>query len=254
MRRVIVILLFAAFFTGLLASEAAAQANSGFTSTLAAAFLPDAPGHGGNRPSPTEADEGVDVSESVTLPAEWTGLSAFQATDGMMLRWSTSSEVGSAWFKIDARFKGSNGWQVLDIIPAAGESSTPRFYTWRHDRVPAGRIEYRLRQIDAFGNESSTGTLHVDAGRTPDLQLRPCTPNPATTETLVSIANSDTATGQLVIEDADGKLRQIIFKRLELLPGSYRFRVDTSTLPAGLYKLRLDTDAGRRSRDLIVVR
>lgn len=254
MKRAIFLLLCSALFTALFASEASAQANGGFSTALASAFLPDTPEYGGERLSPTETEEDLDISDLATLPADWTGLSAFRSSDGMMLRWSTSTERGSAWFKIDARYQGSTGWHVLDIVPAAGESSSPRFYTWRHELAPAGRIEYRLRQIDAFGEESSTGTLRVDAGSTPDLQLRPCTPNPATTETFVSIANSDTATGQLVVEDADGKLRQIIFKRLELLPGSYRFRVDTSSLPTGIYKLRLETDAGRRSRDLIVIR
>lgn len=254
MKRVIACLLATALFCALLPSRLTAQADAGITPGFAAAFMPAGAGRERGRAVRTDTEEGTDFEESVALPSEWTGLSAFRATDGVTLRWSTASERGSAWFKIDARYEGSGGWQVLDIVPAAGESSSPRFYAWRHHAPPPGRIEYRLRQIDAFGEECSTGMLRIEAGSVPDLLLRPCTPNPATTETLVSIDNGDTATGRLVIEDAEGRVRLIVFGHLELLPGSYRFRVDTSTLPAGAYRIRLDTDAGRRSRELVVRR
>ena len=254
MKRPILLFFAALLMLGLIPAEASAQSHGGLTPAFAAAFLPGSPKSDADRPARLETDDAADLLESTTLPAEWTGLSAFRATDGVMLRWSTATERGSAWFKIDARYDGSNGWQVLDIVPAAGESSSPRNYTWRHAHPPAGRIVYRLRQIDAFGDESSTGMLHIETGNVPDLHLRPCSPNPATTSTHVSIANGDSATGRLVIEDAEGKVRQIIFEHLELLPGSYRFRIDTSNLPAGTYRLRLNTDAGHRSRELVVAR
>ena len=255
MRRVYTILFILAISGTLFTQGLRAQTAGGLLpAAIAAAYAPSLRGVSMNIHPPTDTEnEGV-AEANVTLPAEWTGLSAFHADEGLMLRWSTAQERGSAWFKIEARYADRDVWRVLDILPAAGESSTPRYYSWLHRSPPQGPIEYRLRQIDAFGEETSTGMVTVEAGNWSALTLTPCSPNPATTETLVSIANSDSAAGSLVIEDAEGKVRQIVFQYLELMPGAYRFRIDTSTLPAGSYRMRLCTDAGIHSRELVVVR
>jgi hypothetical protein len=192
--------------------------------------------------------------ELPTLPAEWTGLSGFRSPGVMMLRWSTSSERNSAWFKIEARPAGVSAWKVLDIIPAAGQSSTPRFYSWRHANPPLGEIEYRLRQIDSYGNEHSTGTLQVEAASVQELTLDLSGPVPASTETLIAISSGTPTTGSLAIHDGTGKSRLILFQYLELLPGSYRFRVDTSTLPDGAYTVRLVTGEKNITRRLKISR
>ncbi len=194
------------------------------------------------------------LRSDASLPAEWTGLAGVRSEKGMLLRWSTSSERGSAWFKIECRKAGAPEWQVVDILPAAGESSTPRYYSWIHANPPEGAVEYRLRQIDREGEESSTGELRVESAGTEHVSLAPCSPNPANAETLAALSTGMELTGSLVIVDLAGKIRQIVFQKQDLLPGSYRFRIGTASLPAGNYLLRLTTSEGVSTQRLLVTR
>ncbi|MFA6234829.1 MAG: T9SS type A sorting domain-containing protein, partial [Bacteroidota bacterium] len=165
-----------------------------------------------------------------------------------------SSEHNSAWFKIDCRGVGQTNWQVVEVIPAAGESNTPRFYSWVHSKPPAGALEYRMRQINIYGAEITTGALRIETGAASSLSLSPCYPNPANAETLVAINTGMEAVGTLVIADLIGRIRQIVFQHQEMLPGSYRFRIDTATLPAGKYLLRLTTSEGVITQRLVIAR
>jgi hypothetical protein len=207
-----------------------------------------------NHTAPDEGRAHPGFSDESTLPAEWTGLAGFRAPAGMMLRWSTASEHNSAWFKIESRHSPDADWKVLGIVAAAGQSSSPRFYSWLHNHPPKDGVEYRLRQIDASGNESSTGTLKIDpivAGKPRITQLER---QPSNSETLIAIYCGEVTSGELVIHDNSGRTRQIVFQQLELHPGSYRFRIDTSTLPEGKYTLRLTTSDESSATDLIVSR
>ncbi len=202
----------------------------------------------------TLARSANDATANIALPAEWTGFAGVRSPEGTLLRWSTSSERSSAWFKIEYRKAGETMWQVIDILPAAGESRTPRFYSWIHTNPPAGTVEYRLRQIDSQGDESSTGELRVESGHQENFTLDPCSPNPANGETLAALTTGMEVAGSLVIVDATGRIRQIVFQNQDLLPGSYRFRIGTSTLPPGKYVLRLTTSEGVSTQPLTIGR
>ncbi|MDX9759817.1 MAG: hypothetical protein RBU27_11710 [Bacteroidota bacterium] len=203
---------------------------------------------------PGDRNTTVASREDLTLPPDWTGLAGFRAPEGVMLRWSTASERHSAWFKIEARVSGSHAWRVVGMVAAAGQSSSPRFYAWLHNHPPRADVEYRLRQIDAFGEEHSTGVLHVAHSTAGPLRLSQHKANPGSTETLIAIQTGETTSGSLVILDEHGKTRQVVFQHLELHPGTYRFRIDTATLPEGKYTLRLITPDGDDASELLVCR
>ncbi len=196
----------------------------------------------------------VEYSEPALLPAGWIGLAGVRSAEGTLLRWSTSSESNSAWFKIEWRIAGEQSWRVIDIMQAAGESCSPRFYSWRHEQAPPGTLEYRLRQIDGYGNEISTGDLRIESAASRSVTLSPCFPNPANGETLNSLSTGTEVVATLVISDMIGQTKQIVFQDQELLPGSYRFRIETATLPVGHYILRLTTSGGAASQRLMIVR
>jgi hypothetical protein len=207
-----------------------------------------------NAGSASAVENADEKGELSTLPAEWIGFAGVRTPEGTLLRWSTSSEHNSAWFKIDCRGVGQTNWQVVDVIPAAGESNTPRFYSWVHSKPPMGALEYRMRQINIYGAEITTGALRIEIGTASSLTLSPCYPNPANAETLVAINTGTEAVGTLVIADLIGRVRQNVFQHQEMLPGSYRIRIDTATLPAGKYILRLTTSEGVFTQRLVIVR
>jgi hypothetical protein len=199
-------------------------------------------------------DAPAEDGDPVLLPAGWIGLAGVRSADGTLLRWSTASESNSAWFKIEWRVAGENDWRVVDIMQGAGESRSPRFYSWHHAQTPPGALEYRLRQIDGYGNVISTGTLRIERAAAGNVSLAPCFPNPANGETLSAISSGSAVIATLVITDLAGRIKQIVFQDQDLLPGSYRFRIETATLPVGSYILRLTTSDGVASQRLMIAR
>lgn len=196
----------------------------------------------------------VENDDPVLLPVGWIGLAGVRSAKGTLLRWSTASESNSAWFKIEWRVAGENDWRVIDIMQGAGESRSPRFYSWHHAHTPPGALEYRLRQIDGYGNVISTGTLRIERAAAGNVSLTPCFPNPANGETLSAISSGSAVIATLVITDLAGQIKQIVFQDQDLLPGSYRFRIETATLPVGSYILRLTTSDGVASQRLMIAR
>ncbi|MFZ1731417.1 MAG: T9SS type A sorting domain-containing protein [Bacteroidota bacterium] len=199
-------------------------------------------------------DAAAEERDLIPLPNEWLGFAGVQSSSGTLLRWTTASEHNSAWFKIECRRVGTTEWQVVDVLPAAGESTTPRFYSWLHQSPPQGELEYRLRQIDKFGNDATTGALRISASKPDGFSLSSCYPNPANTETIVAINTATNVTGTLIIADLIGRVRQIVFQGQEMLPGTYNYRLDISALPVGKYILRLTTSEGVSSRRLVITR
>lgn len=228
--------------------------TAGEPSHPGAPSLPGEPDPVGPAAARTDRQPATRTHEVISLPADWTGLAGFRGPEGIMLRWSTASERQSAWFKIEARTVGTQDWRVVGMVAAAGHSTSPRYYAWLHNHPPKTDIEYRLRQIDAFGEEHSTGVLQVAHTTAGPLRLTQYKSNPASTETLIAISTGEATSGTLVITDEHGKTRQIIFQHLELHPGTYRFRIDTATLPDGKYTLRFITPGGDDASELLVCR
>ncbi|MBR9979281.1 MAG: T9SS type A sorting domain-containing protein [Bacteroidetes bacterium] len=212
-------------------------------------------------PPSSEESDGPVLPAISPLPAEWNGFAVVRAGEDNLLRWSTLTERNSAWFKVEYRLAGEQNWHVFDIVPAAGNSSKPRFYVRRHPKVANIGMEYRLRQIDARGKEYSSGMISIEAGgdEAPSLPglrilLSPCHPNPTNTETFVAISIRGGVSGTLLISDEKGRTRQMIFLNQNLLPGSYHFRINTATLPVGSYLLKLVTPTGELTQPLEVFR
>lgn len=256
MKNVTLLLTLMLVLTGTPADVTAQDAGRAF-----AALTDRLPSPGLDRPSSSKESDNPALPAISPLPAEWNGFAVVRFGEDNLLRWSTLTERNSAWFKVEFRLTGQQDWEVFDIIPAAGNSSRPRFYVRRHPQVANTSMEYRLRQIDARGREYSSGMISIEADGSgthslPGLRvmLSPCSPNPANTETFVAISIQEGLTGTLLISDNEGRTRQRIFIDQHLLPGSYHFRVGTATLPGGNYTLQLVTSDGTLIQPLEVFR
>ena len=81
------------------------------------------------------------------LPIELLYFKGYNENDESVLEWATASESNNYFFSIE-RSKDGRSFYALDSIPAAGNSTTRKDYTFRDKRPLPGLNYYRLKQTD----------------------------------------------------------------------------------------------------------
>jgi hypothetical protein len=216
--------------------------------------------------APNQANDWVmyidDVSyhQAGPLPVQ---LLAFQGSvigNDVRLQWSTSTETDCYGFEIERRTISSFGSRISDFetvrfIPGNGTTSSVSSYEFIDPSPPAGRVAYRLRQIDRTGAYAYSGELEVSARPLPlDPLLVRAYPNPFNPSTTIEFRSLDGGPASLRVYDLLGRLVATLFDG-PLSAGADLQRIfDASGLPSGMYVVRLEQLGRARSSKLILSR
>ena len=168
------------------------------------------------------------------LPVELTAFSAQrQADKSVSVKWATASEKNSARFEVQRSLDGRE-YVTVATAAAQGSSTQATAYAALDKAAPAGRLYYRLRQVDQNGTAAfSPVVLVAGSGETIKVALYP---NPA--HSRLSFL-------------AEGAMPYRVLNQLgqPLLQGTAQAgtaSIAIEALPTGLYFLELQTAAGRQ--------
>ena len=81
------------------------------------------------------------------LPVKWLGFTAQKQNIGVLLEWSTASEVSTKDFVIEHK-TGSGDWKRIATIAAAGNTNRATKYQYKHLAPEPGVNYYRIKQND----------------------------------------------------------------------------------------------------------
>ena len=95
------------------------------------------------------------------LPVELLSFSGEIKSDRVVLNWTTGTEINNDYFSIE-RSRDSYGWEVLGFVNGAGNSSTPKSYTFNDIHPLDGLAYYRLKQTDFDGHFKYYGPIAVN--------------------------------------------------------------------------------------------
>jgi len=93
------------------------------------------------------------VTTNIILPVELVSFTAQRQNDNVLLQWSTASEQNSKNFIVQ-HSNNSNEWTNIGSLPAGGNSSDTRNYSFVHPKPAMGNNYYRLLQMDIDGRFS----------------------------------------------------------------------------------------------------
>ncbi len=84
------------------------------------------------------------------LPVTWLRFNG--ATDGAhhTLNWATASEINNDYFELERSIDGHN-FTTIAVVEGAGNSVTELSYQYVDKLAPAGRVYYRVKQVDFNG-------------------------------------------------------------------------------------------------------
>jgi hypothetical protein len=87
------------------------------------------------------------TTHSLPLPVNFTSFTATKAGGQALLRWQTAQEQNSLNFTVERSTNGVN-FSSIGEMPAAGNSSTPKDYSFTDAEPAQGINYYRLKEVD----------------------------------------------------------------------------------------------------------
>lgn len=173
-------------------------------------------------------------SSTNPLPVSLQSLTATRTPDGNVISWVTATESNNNMFYVE-RSLNNGRFEVIGTVKGAGNSSKSISYSFTDADAGKAGACYRLNQVDFDGNSTISKTVCVVADQSK--QPVSTTPNPFN-DRLEVVYNAATHTNVSVeVIDLLGKVHYSNTESVN--DGSNTFRVNTASLPAGVYFVRI---------------
>jgi len=190
------------------------------------------------------------------LPIELTRFDATQDEETVTLTWTTASETNNTGFAVQRQAEGQVTWKQVGFMDSKASGSTTsetQSYRFTDADLPyeADALTYRLKQVDTDGSASLSETITVERG-VQELELLGTYPNPARSQATVRYALPGTQDVTVRLYDVLGRqVRTVVSGEQE---GRHEQRLDTSSLPSGVYFLRLRAGGQTRTQKLTITK
>lgn len=184
------------------------------------------------------------------IPVELVYFKGFVRNGANHLVWETASEVNNYGFYVERRIVGADNdnWTTLpEFIPGHGTSNEPNEYTYvDRDVVPNTTYQYRLRQVDNDGTQSSddfSNIVTLTYTESGSIILAQNTPNPFTDGTTIKFSIPTSERVKLEILDIYGNIVTTLVDET-LSAGDYAkvwraYNADGTKCATGTYIYRL---------------
>jgi len=186
---------------------------------------------------PSQYVTNADCPDNTPLPVELTAFYAKPSTTAIKLFWETESELNNAYFEIERSTDGQY-FTTIGKQKGAGTTIEPQAYQFVDAQPKIGTNFYRLQQVDTDGAFHYSDILAVAFD--PKNEILKVYPSPVTN---VLMIQSNTSMQQLQVLDSRG--------RVVVETTGQVAQVDVSTLPKGLYLLRIKTAKGQQIQRFI---
>jgi uncharacterized delta-60 repeat protein len=177
-------------------------------------------------------------------PVELSSFTANVNGNEVELHWQTATEVNNYGFDIQRKALDNQSieWETIGFVEGAGNSNSPKSYSFTDNINTSGKYSYRLKQIDLDGTTEYSQTVEVEIGAPTKFELMQNYPNPFNPTTTISYSTPVTpeagmqAVGNVVLtvyNTLGQKIATLVNK--EQLPGNYSVQFNADNLPSGIY-------------------
>jgi hypothetical protein len=218
--------------------------------TILLAFLG---GSGVNSTTDITANGTYDVSglnNPVLLPVELTSFVSNVSGRQVNLNWETKTEINFSKFEIERALASTKDatvtWASVGTLQAAGNSNSPKKYSYTDKNLQAGKYQYRLKMIDNDGSYKLSDVVETAIAVPKDFALSQNYPNPFNPSTKIDyqvpvdakvILEVYNITGQKVVElvnqDQQAGYYSVNFGASKLASGVYIYRIAATAKASG---------------------
>jgi hypothetical protein len=215
-------------------------------------------------PWPEEINNGHFIVGESPLPITLAYFRAGISSDGqgVHLTWRTVTEVNNYGFYVERRRQGEETYQSVAFVPTQGNGIVAHEYAVSDPAVTAGAWNYRLRQVDLDGTETSTEDVIVDlstltavndATAPASFGLAQNYPNPFNPTTVVSCQLPVAGMVRLVVYDMLGREVAVLMNG-ELSAGEHQFTFNATGLASGTYLCRLESGSTVEMKKMVLMK
>jgi hypothetical protein len=175
-------------------------------------------------------------SNGLILPIELSAFNGACTKNKINLSWSTSSETNNNYFTIEKSIDFLN-WDILTIVPGAGNSNVPLNYSVTDDEINAGIMYYRLKQTDFDGKYSYSDVIAVAPCSSEHFDMVVVN-NPAHGNMNILINTLESQDARIYIQDMLGR---VVYQRNETLEKGFNtINIDVTGLGDALYVISVE--------------
>lgn len=182
------------------------------------------------------------LTELQPVPVELTAFTAEAASEGVILKWTTATELNNHGFEIE---KSSDGVEFFTIafVPGAGTTTEATEYSYTDDVDYKGgeTFYYRLKQVDLDGRINYSSIVEVVFDVPKDFVLHQNYPNPFNPSTTIKYAVPKASFVTIKIYDLTGQEVASLVNEVKEA-GTYEIKFDAKNLASGVYLYRMISD------------
>jgi hypothetical protein len=162
------------------------------------------------------------------------------------LKWVSSTEINNDYYTLE-RSKNGKDYEIIETFKGAGNSSTPKNYSYYDKKPYFGASFYRLKQTDFDGKYEYVGFIMVRLFPK-GIDLKRIYPNPVSNIIKYDIKN-DFDSLKLKVEVMDLLGRKIKEQNNIILAGDNHYYINVAELESGLYFLKFTTSSNNKEYD-----
>ena len=221
--------------------------------------------NGGNATSPTINRTGLTESSlggtfyigsggDNALPVELTSFTANVSGKNVILKWTTATEINNSYFSIE-RTKQSvlKSWQEIVQVRGAGNSNSPKNYSFTDMVSESGDYTYRLIQHDNDGTKQIMMETSAKVSIPLNYTLEQNYPNPFNPSTEIHYSIPEDNRVNIAVFAVTGQLIKTLVDEYQSA-GFHSIRLDASKLSSGTYIYQMNAGKNKLTKKLVILK
>lgn len=187
------------------------------------------------------ADTWIPAADSaqILLPVEMTTFAAAVSPSGVLLTWKTATEVNSYGFQVE-RMITNGAWKQIGFVTAAGNSNSPKTYSFNDKGLSTGKYQYRLKIVDQDGSYKYSAIVEASVKNAGSFALSQNYPNPFNPSTIITFSIKSDSHVTLELYSVSGqKIATLINENRAANTYDFELNMSKYNLPSGIYFYRL---------------
>lgn len=191
---------------------------------------------------------------NAALPVELSSFNANAKNGLVQLSWRTISETNSLMFDVERKSENSE-WTKIGEVIAAGNSNSPKDYSFADRKLTSGKYQYRLKMIDADGSYQYSNIAEVEISLPAEFSLSQNYPNPFNPSTTISYQLAANSFVTLKVYDVLGnEIATLVNEQQETGFYSLPFTTSEKQLANGMYIYKIQAGDFTQTKKMLLIK
>ena len=187
------------------------------------------------------------------MPVELTSFTASVKDEGVLLEWTTATEINNMGFKIQRM--GLADWETIGFVKGKGTTTEISNYEFFNDLSQfnaSTKLNYRLKQIDFNGAFAYSDIVEVNYSPE-NYSLSQNYPNPFNPNTGINFTLARSTFVELKVFNVLGNEVATLVNNI-VSAGKHQVTFDASTLPSGVYLYTIKSGDFTETKKMILMK